>query len=73
MLRRKSSQERLSSGGLYASYEHGQIFVFVDVLRHALARLLLEVALHVEVVDGAPYVLKDGLVAHQQVSVLETI
>ena len=45
----------------------------MHVLRHALARPLLEVALHVEVVDGAADVLEDRLVAHQQVAVLEAV
>lgn len=45
----------------------------MHVLRHALARLLLEVALHVEVVDRAAHVLEDRLVAHQQVAVFEAI
>ena len=45
----------------------------MHVLRYALARLLLEVSLHVEVVDGAAHILEDRLVAHQQVSVLEAV
>ena len=45
----------------------------MHVLRHALARPLLEVALHVEVVDGAADVLEDRLVAHQQVAVFEAV
>ena len=70
---RVGEQECLASSSLYAPHQDREVFVFVHVLGHALTGLLLMVALHEYVVDGATHVLEDGLVTHQQVSVLEAV
>ena len=54
-------------------HERGEVGVLLDVELEVLARLRLEAAVHVDVIDGVANVLEDALVAHEKFAVLEAI
>ncbi len=70
---RVGQEEGLGSGVLDSFHQHWQPLVLVHVLRRVGHGQLLELALHVNVVDSVPDVLEDTLEAHEEVAEFESL